>query len=93
MLSEINEDSNFVYKEDPLVKKEKKVLKDMIKYKKAKWKYKTTAIIKNLLQCRGACPRRIKRYTKALRQDLYFQIAIEHLEKDMDISKIMLKIR
>jgi len=91
--SNFHDDSNYVYKEDPLVKKEKKVLKELIKYRKAKWKFKTSAIIKNLLQCRNVCPRKIKRYSKSLRQDLYFQIAMEHLEKDMDISKIMLKIR
>ena len=28
-----------------------------------------------------------------MRQDLYFKIGKEHLEKEMDISRIMLKIR
>lgn len=48
-MTEINDDQDFVYKEDPLVKKEKKVLKSLIRYKKAKWKFKTSAILTNLV--------------------------------------------
>lgn len=48
-MDKVTDDHDFIYKEDPLIKKEKKVLKQLIKYKKAKWSFKTSAIVKNLL--------------------------------------------
>ena len=75
------------------MEKERKIFKDLILDKKAKFKYRTKRIFTNLLKCRILCYRSHLRKNRHTRQDLYFKIGQEHLEKEMDISRIMMKIR
>ena len=50
-------------------------------------------ILRNLFCLRVALPRSCLRYKKDFRNDLYFKIGIEKLEKDLDLGKLLLKIR
>ena len=50
-------------------------------------------ILRNLFCLRVALPRKCLRPRKVFRNDLYFKIGIEKLEKDLDIGKLLLKIR
>jgi len=86
-------DSDYQMREDPLISKEKEAYKKLIAEKKAKFSYKTTDILASLFCCRIAMPRTMLRKKKERRNTLYFKLGIEHIDKEMDISYIIKKIR
>ena len=67
-------DEEFDYKEDPLITKERTTMKQLIKIKKAKFKYKTKEILKSTFCCHGVLGRPCLRKTRSLRGDLFFRI-------------------
>ena len=86
-------DDEFEIREDPIITKEKEAFKRLIKEKKAKFDYRTQGILASLFCLRVAMPRRMLRSKKSRRNDLYFKLGIEHIDKEMDILNIIKKIR
>lgn len=78
---------------DPLVKKERNAMKKLIVDNKARFKYRTISILKSIFCLRIALPRPCLRRNKSLRYDLYYQLGIEHIDKELDIKNILKKIR
>lgn len=61
--------------------------------KRAKFQFETIRILQHVFCLRVAMTRKCMRYKKDYRNDLYFKIGMEKLEKDLDISRVLLKIR
>lgn len=68
-------------------------MKKLIMDKRAKFSFATMAILKNLFCLRVAFTRKGMRFEKTYRNDLYFKIGIEKLEKDLDIGRLLIKLR
>ena len=79
--------------EDPIAKKEIMTMKKLIMDKRANFSFATTSILRNLFCLRIALTRKCLRHQKAYRNDLYFKIGVEKLEKDLDIGRLLIKIR
>ena len=68
-------------------------MKKLIFEKRARLRYKTTDILKSIFCLRAFFPRSFLRKKPKDRNVLNYKLGIEHIEKDMDISNIILKIR
>lgn len=86
-------DPDYEIKHDPLDQLEKDALRKLIVDKKARFSYKTCDILKSLISLQVALPRFCLRRFKHSRNDLYYKIAIEHIDKELDIANILKKIR
>lgn len=76
-----------------LAKREKETLKKLINDPAAHFGFKTTDILKFFLCCRIMYKRQKLRQKVEHRRELYFKLGLEHIEKEMDISNIIVKIR
>jgi hypothetical protein len=68
-------------------------MKKMIFEKRARLRYKTTDILKSILCLRAFFPRSFLRKRPKDRVVLNYKLGIEHIDKDLDISNIVMKIR
>lgn len=80
-------------REDPITVKEKRALRAVIKQKKAKFSFKTTDILWSLFSCVYFMPRSYLRRTTSRRVILNYKLGLEKVDKSLDISNIVLKLR
>jgi hypothetical protein len=80
-------------KEDPIMTKEKKAMRHLIRDKRAKFNFKTTDILKSICCCRYYQTRQTLRKTPSGRVILNYKLGLEHIDKDLDIGNIIKKIR
>lgn len=78
-------------KEDPILAKEKKAMRHLIRYKRAKFDFKTTDILKSMCCCKYWLPRGTLRKSPSGRVILNYKLGLEHIDKDLDISNIIKK--
>ena len=90
-LKEPNWEDEFERKEDPIMAKEKKAMRHLIRDKRARFDFKTTDILKSMCFCRYWQPRGTLRKSPSGRVILNYKLGLEHIDKDLDISNIIKK--
>jgi len=91
--AEIDDNDENVVREDPITIKEKRALRAVIKQKKAKFNFKTTDILRSIFSCVYFLPRSYLRTTASRRVVLNYKLGLEKVDKSLDISNIVLKLR
>ena len=89
----MRDEEDELYEEDPISKKEKETMKMLIAEKRARFRFKTMDILKSLFCGTYMFPRPWLRKTAQRRIILNYKLGLEHIEKELDISNIIKKIR
>ena len=80
-------------KVDPITFREKNAMMDLINEKKAKFTLTTIDIIRSFITCTICMPRQLLRKSIFGRKILNFNLGNEFINKDLDIAKIVQKLR
>ena len=78
-------------KEDPIMAKEKKAMRHLIRDKRARFDFKTTDILKAMCCLRYFHSRGTLRKSPSGRVILNYKLGLEKIDKDLDISNIIKK--